>query len=162
MGRHAGEDRLRGVDTDGAPGIPRAGGRLYVVPYGTGPAVADRRRPRVRFGDTGAVGARSVHLPVWCDEGCSLRIRVRVERPGRAPGRWQPAAALDAEGLYAVRMEPFQAAAIRVRARTVTGSRLRLRVVARDRRGRTRTARAVFRATAATGPTAWCRVGACR
>jgi hypothetical protein len=151
-----------GIDTDGAPGIPQAGGRLYVVPYGTGPAVSDRRRPRVRFGDAGRAGGRAVHVPVWCDEGCSLRVRARVERPGRRPGRWQPAAALDEEGQYAVRMEPYRAASVRVRVRTVVGSRLRLRVVARDRAGRTRTARVTFRATAATGPGAWCRSGACR
>lgn len=151
-----------GVDTDGAPGIPRPGGRLYVMPYGTGPAVSDRRRPRVRFGEVGAAAARAAYLPVWCDEGCSLRVRVRIERPGRKPGRWQPAAALDGEGLYAVRMEPYQAATIRVRGRTVAGSRLRVRVVARDRAGRTRTARVTFRAQGAEGPAAWCRAGGCR
>lgn len=151
-----------GIDSDGAPGVPLAGGRLYVMPYGTGPAISDRRRPRVRFGDAGTADVRAAYLPVWCDEGCSLRVRARIERPGRRPGRWQPAAALDAEGLYAVRMEPYQVASIRVRVRTVPRSRLRLRVVARDRAGRTRTARVTFRATAATGPAAWCRVGACR
>lgn len=150
-----------GVDTDGAPGIPRPGGRLYVMPYGTGPAVSDRRRPRARFGDGGSADARAAYLPVWCDEACSLRVRVRVKRPGRRSGPWRPAAALDPEGMYAVRMEPYQAATIRVRGRTVAGARMRVRVVARDRSGRTRTTRATFRATAAAGPAAWCRIGAC-
>ncbi len=150
-----------GVDTDGAPGAQLAGGRMFVIPYGTGPAIADRRAPRVTFGERSEPGTRAVQLPVWCDETCSLRVRVRVERPGRPPSRWQPAAALDPEGSYAVRMEAFQTASIRVRTRPGLGTRLRLRVLARDRVGRTRTVRAVFRAVAGPdGAVQWCRAGA--
>lgn len=150
-----------GVDTDGAPGADRDGGRVFVVPYGSGPAISDRRAPRLRYGTHAHTDARAVYVPVWCDETCSLRVRVRVERPDRRPGRWQPAAALDREGSYAVRMEPFQTAAIRVRARTVSGTRLRLRVTVRDRVGRTATSRAVFRASVtAGGAVGWCRSGA--
>lgn len=146
-----------GVDTDGVPGAQRDGGRVFVVPYGTGPAIADRRRPSVSFAERGTSRARAVLLPVWCNETCTLRVRVRVERQGRKPGRWQPAAALDTEGSYAVGMEPFQAASVRIRTRPAAGMRLRLRVVARDRVGKTRTARVVLRAV--TGPDAalvWC------
>lgn len=150
-----------GVDTDGAPGAERDGGRVFVMPYGSGPAIADRRRPRLRYGTHAHTDARAVYVPVWCDETCSLRVRVRVQRPGRGPGAWQPAAALDGEGSYAVRMEPFQTAAIRVRARTAAGSVLRLRVTVRDRVGKTVTSRAVFRAAAAPGGAiGWCRAGA--
>ncbi|MGK2936958.1 MAG: hypothetical protein ACSLFR_04010 [Solirubrobacteraceae bacterium] len=150
-----------GVDTDGAPGAERDGGRVFVVPYGSGPAIADRRLPRLMYGEHAHTDARAVYVPVWCNETCSLRVRVRVQRPGRRPGRWQPAAALDREGSYAVRMEPFQTAAIRVRARTATGTRLRLRVIVRDRVGRTVTSRATFRAAVAPdGAVAWCRARA--
>ncbi|MFA9270322.1 MAG: hypothetical protein ACEQSX_06130 [Baekduiaceae bacterium] len=149
-----------GVDTDGAPGAARDGGRVFVVPYGAGPAIADRRLPQLTFGTHVHTDARAVYIPVWCDEACSVRVRVRVQRPGRRPGRWQPAAALDRDGSYAVRMEPFQTAAIRVRARTTAGTLLRGRVTARDRVGKAVTSRAVFRAAARPdGAVGWCHAG---
>lgn len=147
-----------GIDTDGAPGARRAGARVFIVPFGSGPAIADRRRPRIGFADRGAATARAALLPAWCSETCELRIRARLRAPGRRAGRWRPAAALDAEGLYAVRMEPFQSADIRVRARTRAGTRLDLRVRARDRAGRTSVRRQTYRARRlADGALVWCR-----
>lgn len=151
-----------GVDTDGAPGVPLPGARLYVVPYGVGPAVADRRAPRIRFGDRGIAADGAALLPVWCTETCALRVRARVERPGRRAGSWRPAAALDAGGSYAVRIEPFQAVAIRVRlASPFPGTRLQVRVTARDQAGRITTSRTAYRAAGAPEAGAWCRAGAC-
>ncbi|MBJ7330598.1 MAG: hypothetical protein JHC95_11930 [Solirubrobacteraceae bacterium] len=149
-----------GVDTDGVPGAQLAGGRLYVMPYGTGEALADRHAPEIGVGDTATSDADAVYIPLWCDEACSLRLRARVERRGRRPGRWQPAAALDRDGSYAVRQEPFQTAAGRVRTRAGDGAVLRLRITATDRAGRRRTETVALRAGRGAAARAWCRIGA--